>query len=258
MKKYVFIIALLQCHFPSVQASIINGFLQEKLILEKKIKNVVELLNEDNTDKATRQIEKKLKKLRKEYAKVITKYSDTEQLLVSIEFIDPDLYELVSNVTNADGTLTHVYVRYVNRLSDEFTYFTDNYFWAKAYTSGRQSEINSNVCTSLYGTNTITVTVGIGCDEKMVLCHEFAHVLFVVPNINEYSVFLKSQNKFIKNYFSRGHSPLDPSATLSESVENSFSAKYKAYLKKVNDKDAFKQNLASRKDNNSIPVGVED
>lgn len=127
MKNYALTIAILLCHYISVHAAIINGFFQEKSMLEIEIRNGVEMLSKDNTDKAIRQIEKKLKQLRKKYAIVLTKYSQTKQLISVIEFIDPELYEQVSKVIIAEGTLTQVYVRYVNRSSKEFAHFTDTY-----------------------------------------------------------------------------------------------------------------------------------
>ena len=103
MKTYALTIAILLCHFLSVHASIINGFRKEKLMLEKEIRNNVELLRKDTIDKAVRMIERTLKRLHKEYAKVLTKYSETEQLLAEMKIIDPDLYGKVSEVINAEG-----------------------------------------------------------------------------------------------------------------------------------------------------------
>ena len=239
MKNYALTIALLLCHYISVHAAIVNGFFQEKSLLEIEIRNRVELLSKDNTDKAIRQIEKKLKQLRKKYALVLKKYSKTEQLISAIEFIDPDLFARVSIVANAEGTLTNVYVRYVSCTSKEFIYFTKNYFTAKAYTSVRQSENNKNVCASLYGTNTITVTIGYGCNEIIALGHEFAHVLYVVPNLNMYSKFLYRTNNYCQ-----GHSLSDPSYTFLEAVEDSFTTKYIEYLKNIKKRKSIQKNIA--------------
>ena len=79
-----------------------------------KIENAVELLNTTCSSKEEKQIEKKLKRLRKEYELVLAKYTQTAELLRTLEYIDPELFAKVSKVTNADGTLTHVYVRYVH------------------------------------------------------------------------------------------------------------------------------------------------
>ena len=245
MKKYAFIIAILLCHILSVHASIVNGFLQEKSLLEREIKNVVELLNEDNMDKAIWQIEKKLKQLRKKYALVLKKYSETEQLLAEFEIIDPKLFERVSKITNSDGTLTHVYVRYVDRTSEEFTDFSRNHFKAFAYTSVGQSPTNKNVCTSLFGTNTINVTIGKGVNEKLKLGHEFGHVLYLVPNLSDYNDFYNNNKRKLKKY-NHGHSPFDPSYTFVESIEKNFGNKYKEYLNSIKKQKPFKKNKASK------------
>lgn len=243
MKKYALAVMTLLCSTFTLEADIINGFSQEKQLLEKKIKNTVELLNNNDSGKANKKIEKQLKQLKKEHAIVSKKYSQTAQLLSEIAFIDPELFAQAANITNADGTLTHVYVRYVSRSSEEFTYYTNNHFKAKAYTSVRQSPDNPNVCMSLYGTNTITITIGIGCDEKIVIGHEFAHVLYIVPNLKEYSHFMKYRNKKV-NTACHGHSPNDPSYGFLKSVEDQFAFKYAQYNMK-NDVQ-MNQNMASQ------------
>ncbi len=245
MKKYAFIIAIILCHFLSVHASIINGFLQEKYLLQKEIKNTVEMLNEDNSDKTTKQIERKLRQLRKKYAEVMTKYLETEQLLSEFENRDPDLFDRVSKVTNSEGTLTHVYVRYVERTSEEFTDLTRKYFKAFAFTCVNQSPNNKNVCTSLFGTNTIDVTIGKGVNEKIKLAHEFGHVLYMVPNLSDYNNFLDKNIRKL-NKCNHGHSPFDPSYAFVESIEKNFRIKYNDYLKSSKNKDLFKQKIASK------------
>ncbi len=243
MKNYALAVMTLLCSILSVNAAVINGFSQEKQQLKKKINKAVELLNATSSAKAEKKIEKQLKHLRKEYEIVSTKYAQTAELLSTFEFIDPELFAKVSKVTNADGTLTHVYVRYVNRSSEEFTYYTRNHFPAKAYTGVRQSPNNENVCTSFYGTNSITITIGVGCDEKLVLGHEFAHVLYIVPNLSEYTYYMKYMNKKV-NTASHGHSPNDPSFAFLKAVEDRFAAKYNDYLSKTNINDDFQQNTA--------------
>jgi hypothetical protein len=243
MKNYALAVVTLLCSILTVNAAVINGFSQKKQQLKKEINRAVELLNAKTSDKTKKQIEKQLKRLRKEYEIVSTKYAQTAELLSAFQFIDPELFAKVSKVTNADGTLTHVYVRYVSRSSEEFTYFTRNHFPAKAYTSVNQSPDNQNVCSSFYGTNTITITIGIGCDEKLVLGHEFAHVLYIVPNLRKYTYFMKFRNMKV-NIASHGHSPNDPSYAFLKSVEDSFASKYNKY--KENNKEPLNQNMASK------------
>ena len=163
-------------------------------------------------------------------------------MILAIEFIDPELFAEVSKVTNAEGTLTHVYVRYVSRTSREFTQLADNHFVAKGYTSMRQSDNNKNVCCSRYGTNTISITIAYGCDEKIALCHEFAHVLYVVPNLSGYMEYWNSSN-----HFNNGHNIADPSYFIQESVERSFLSRYDDYLNKAKSKGSSKHNIASHK-----------
>jgi hypothetical protein len=244
MNYYVLIIALFLCPFYTAHASIENGFLREKLILEKKIKHNKTLLLKENDTKTSRQIERNNKQLQKKYALVYKKFAQTQELLSSLEFIDPELYAQVSKVTNAEGTLTHVYVRYVSRVSEEYTSLANNHFKAAAYTSVRQSKDNENVCSSLNGTNTITITIGYGCDEKRALGHEFAHVLYVVPNLSTYTDYWNRSNDFCS-----GHSISDPSYTFLEYIEHNFEIRYNEYLKNMKNKDSSKLIVASKNDN---------
>ena len=243
MKKYALAVMTLLCSTFTLDADIINGFSQEKQLLEKKINKTVELLNNNDSGKANKKIEKQPDTSFNENENSTICVILNPQLLAEIEFIDPELFAQVANLTNADGTLTHVYLRYVSRSSEEFTYYTNHHFKAKAYTSVRQSPDNPNVCMSLYGTNTITITIGIGCDEKMVLGHEFAHVLYIVPNLKEYSYFMKYRNKKV-NTTCHGHSPNDPSYAFLKSIEDQFTANYNEYLSKVKSNQAFEQNTA--------------
>ncbi len=244
MKKYALAVMILLCSYFTAQSAVINGFSQEKQQLDKKINKAYELLNAKCSEKAEKQIEKQLKRLRKEYDIVSTKYFQTANLLFTFEYIDPELFAKVSKVTNANGTLTHVYVRYVNRSSEEFTYYTRNHFPANAYTGVRQALDDENVCTSLYGTNTITITIGIGCDEKLALAHEFAHVLYIVPNLKEYTYFMKYRNNNVKNVPSHGHSPNDPSFAFLKSVNKRFETNYSNYESKAKSKGLSEQNTS--------------
>ncbi len=231
MKKYALAVLILLCSCLSLHAAILNGFSQEKQKLEKEIRNTADLLNNDPLEKTKKQLEKKLRQIRNRYEEVSKNYSQTAELLATFEFIDPELYSLVSKVLNAEGTLTHVYVRYVDKSSDEFTYFSREHFNAKAYTSVSPSQENPQVCTSLHGTNTITITIGIGCDELKALAHEFAHVLYMVPNLKEYVYFMKYRNNKINITAQHGHSWNDSSSDFIKSIENSFSARYENYNK---------------------------
>jgi hypothetical protein len=244
MKKYALAILILLCASLSLQSAIINGFLQEKQKLEKEIRSTVDVLNSDPLEKTNKQLEKNLRQIRKRYEEVSVNYARTAELLTIFQFIDPQFYSEVSKVTNAEGTLTHVYVRYVDKSSDEFTYFSREHFNAKAYTSVSPMTNHPDICTSLYGTNTITVTIGIGCDELIALAHEFAHVLYMVPNLKEYVYFMKYRNNKINLTAQHGHSWNDTSSTFMKSIENSFIARYENYLGKTEISNSTDQRIA--------------
>lgn len=238
------LIIVLSAQF-SAKSNVINGYLRDKLILEKDIQKSLALLNEVSRQKDSLQIEKKLKKLRKEYAKINTKYAETEKLIQDIRTIDPELYEKVSTLTNAEGTMTHVYVRYTNRTSKEIRYLFEGQFKAFGYTSVMQDKKNEKVCVSYFGANTINVIVCKGCDEKFVLAHEFGHALYIVPNLKEYVSFSKDPNSLSNADSHTGHSAYDPTNDMVKSVEDSFTLKYKDYLKRLERQNSKETNLAS-------------
>ncbi len=245
MKRYALTITLFLCPLLTVQADILNGFMQKKLILENKINYHETLLNQEKDPKNYKRITKDLKQMGRQYEAISQKYKETEKLLTTILIVDPELYTLVSNITNAEGTLTHVYVRYVSRTSKEFTYYTDEHFKAYAYTSVGQSKENKNVCTSHSGTNTITITIGYGVDARKALGHEFAHVLYIVPHLNEYINYWSRSNDFCS-----GHSIDDPSFDFLEKIESDFFKKHHEYMKREKVKKSSKPNLASLNDEN--------
>lgn len=245
MNCYVLITALFLCPFFTSHASIENGFLREKLILENKINDNIALLNKETDLKTSRHIERNIKQLQKKYETINKNFTKTQELLSSLEFIDPELYANVSKVTNAEGSLTHVYVKYVSRVSEEYTSLAIDHFKADAYTSVRQSKNSDDVCSSRYGTNTIAITIGYGCDEKRALGHEFAHVLYIVPNLSAYLDYWNRSNDFCS-----GHSSSDPSYAFLESVEHNFEIRYNQYLKGVKNKGLTKLNMALAQDNN--------
>jgi hypothetical protein len=245
MKKLITALIIISAQF-STKSNVINGYLRDKLILEKDIQLSHALLKEANRQKDSLQIEKKLKKLRKDYSKINKKYGETEKLLEEVRTIDPKLYERVSTLTNAEGTLTHVYVRYTTRTSSEIRYLFEGQFKAFGYTSVMQDKKNENVCVSYFGDNTINVIVCKGCDEKLVLAHEFGHALYIVPNLKEYVSFSKDPNSLSDADSHTGHSAYDPTNDMVKSIEDSFTLKYKEYMNRLENQNSIETNLASR------------
>jgi hypothetical protein len=247
MKNLVIaLIIVLSAQF-SAKSNIINGYLRDVQLLELEIRKATTLLNKATRKKDSVHIAKDLRKLKKEYEKINIKFTETEELIRDIQIIDPQLYEKVSNLTNAEGTLTHVYVRYTNRTSGEIRYLFEGQFKAFGYTSVIQDKKNENVCTSYFGANTINVIVCKGSDEKFVLAHEFGHVLFIVPNLKEYILFSQDRNNSLDPVTHTGHNAYDPSNETVKSVEDSFSGKYKDYRAQEKNNNFGDTDMVSKK-----------
>ena len=240
MDRYLLIVALYLCPFLTVNAEILNGFYQKKMLLENKINHCEDQLNQTSDTKRVKQLKKELKKMHKNYAIVSRKFSETEQLLSAVKEIDPELYKRVSEITNAEGTLTQVVVQYVSRVDDEYTIYVNSHYKADAYTSVRSNKDNSNICESRFGTNTITITIGYGCDARKALGHEFAHVLYIVPNLASYMEYWNRSEDFCS-----GHHIDDPSFNFLEKIEGAFFQKHHEYMRRGEKNESDKPNLAT-------------
>lgn len=220
------LLVVLACSILTAYAEVINGFKQKKLLLERDIHYLQESIQNGIDNNSSRKLKNQLKKLKKEYIIVNKKYSETEELIKTFAEVDSELFGLVSEVTNAEGTLTNIIVRYVSRVSKEFSYYTRKYYIANAYTSVGQAKIGEHICSSLYGANTVTITIGYGCNELLALGHEFAHVLYIVPHLKEYIDFWNRNQKFCD-----GHNESDPSYFIINSIEDHFKENYISYMK---------------------------
>ena len=226
MTSYQLTVVLFLCPFFTIYGDILNGFAQKKMFLESRIKLHKNTLSEASTPRRIKQLTKELKSMQKDYDLVSRKSMETNQLLKEVKEIDPDLYKQVSKVTNADGTLTQVVVQYVSRVDDEYSNYVDNHFKADAYTSVRPNKDDNNVCESRFGTN--TNTIGYGCNARKALGHEFAHVLYIVPNLSAYFEYWKASDNFCN-----GHHIEDPSFDFLEKTENEFFQKHHEYTSRL-------------------------
>ena len=234
MKTHVVIMLIILCSFLQARANIFNAYLIEKLKLEKKIANSLDLFGDAELNKNKRHIEKRLKCLKKKYNIVLRKYNATETLMSRLKHIDPELYEAVSQVTNAEGILTHIYIRCVYRSDEEIAFFRNNHFDGYGYTSFKQSDANKNICVSQFGDHTISITIWQCPNDVIALAHEFSHVLYLVPNLNSYSNFMyEHANRSVGKKYIPGHHPNDPSRDFIELFEKRFKEKYLIYMSKL-------------------------
>jgi hypothetical protein len=210
------------CSHFFARAEIINGFSFKKKSLEDEIKSVVLGLNDPKSEANSKK--RKLNILRREYATISKNFEDTQQLIEDFKAIDPLLFKRVSDLRNANGIRTNVYIRHVKLTSKESKYLYDDYNSAEAFTCVRNDKNFRDICISPYGTNTITVIIGKNCNPLIALAHEFGHVLYIVPNLKKYSKILSSLKN--KPWYHSGsgsnHNLLDPSHTFVMNIEKQF------------------------------------
>lgn len=232
MKTYALILVLLLCPFLSSHADIYNGYTKEKAHLKKGLKALETQLITSMDEKSAKQLNRKLKKLRKHYEAVRINYEATENLLAEIKRIDPTLYHEVSTVVNAEGSLTHVFVKIMARSTDKFMTHASLDYSLTGYTNIGHWDQNPNVHASEYGVYTVSVVIGNTPDKLTAMAHEFGHVLYQVKNLKSYITYYKdeyNQNSISK--FGLGHDPIDPGHAFIKSIENEFRSKYRKYLK---------------------------
>ncbi|GEM_PF-3478295 len=251
MKSYTISLIVLLCFYQPVSAKIINGFLHEKVKLEREINDLLKISNSILEKNELRRYDRKLKLLGKKYETISQKFEETNQLLLEFYRIDPKLYDRVSKVTDAEGTVNHVYVSLVDVQDKEYKYLSSSHFKASAYTTVGQWERNPNACKSKYGAYSVSIVIRKGCNVNFALAHEFAHVLYIVPNLSEYADFYVNNHSQIINKHNKGHSPYDPGLAFTDKIEDSFRGNYQDYLNEMTLKGKD-ENLLVHKENNYI------
>ena len=237
MKRHIIALLAVMLFHASVVAEIKNGYEPKindtRLALDSlsTIKTGFIRDNETKTPLAPHKIQHKIDSLRQ----IILSYEITEELLDQFRLIAPVLYNEIDTITNAYGTNTDVFVKFI---PDEQMI---------KYQKGRlvmgQCAYNERVCYSEYGINTVSVIIYSKIRPLVVLAHEFGHVKHQVPNLKSYMDYYKEtyQDRSFEGYFV-GHYPTDPSGKAARSNEKRFGNYCK--LSKKNVKDLRRKLLA--------------
>lgn len=234
MKTYALLFILIASIFTNANAEIHNALQRELTILNAKKQALVNALNTTNEEKKIKAIQKKIKKIQKEIDNTKVRYEETNRILQQLKDIDPNLFETVSAVKNAEGDTTSVYVKIVDDISNGSINYSNNAHSIAGFTNIAHLNDNPNVSASEYGVNTISVIInGDRRNTVGTLAHEFGHVLYLVQNLKEYVKFYKEHyDSDVVRQFGFGHSPHDPGHNFVRHIEKTFKKNYQEYTEK--------------------------
>jgi hypothetical protein len=158
----------------------------------------------------------------------ISYYNLTDALLRYYKMIDPELFNSIDTIHDANGFETDVFVKFIPR--EQAT------VQAAGATSIGLSKIVQDTYISEYGEKSVSIIIWNVPNALTVLAHEFGHVKYQVPNLKSYYSFYR------KSYIARtcdpnflGHDPLDPSGKVAYQSERRFRDVYYHYIKDGND-----------------------
>lgn len=250
MTNYTVMLMILLCPFISAYGNINNGFTKQKDKLKKQVEALVVQIEKSSDGKAIKKLDKKLNKLHKQYEIIMSNYEATENVLKELSHIDPELYHKVDAVVDAEGSLTHVYVKVMARNTGKFIDHASQGYSMTGYTNLGHWEANPNVYASEYGVYTVSVVIGNTTDKLSALAHEFGHVLYQVENLKSYTAYYKqTYNLNSISKFGLGHDPLDPGHPFVKSIENAFKDKLNQRRRLAKSKTGTAELLAIELDN---------
>jgi hypothetical protein len=218
-----FIILLLSSSYGL--AEIKNGYEKDILIMKESLKNLTEILAEDENLSGIqrRKIESKVETL----VNHISFYDLTENLLDQFKTIAPKLYAEIDTISDRKGRPVHVYVRFVPVDATKVK--------ALGVTYLNQLRDDQDAYLSEYGPFTVSIKIWIVPKALQVLSHELGHVKYQIPNLAGYMNYYK---KYYRDEGSNcfGHNPNDPSGKTAVQTEKIFRNEFAYFLKNTNEK----------------------
>ena len=221
--SFLLIILFVSCNASFCE--IRNGYEKDILILKESLKNLTEILIEDEklSNIQRRKIESKVETL----VNHISFYDLTESLLNQFKIIAPKLYAEIDTISDRKGRPVHVYVRFVPVDATKVK------AWGMTYLN--HVEDDKDAYLSEYGAFTVSIKIWIVPKALQVLSHELGHVKYQIPNLASYMTFHKKcYQDEVSNCI--GHNPADPSGKTAVEAEKSFRKEYAYFLRNTNEK----------------------
>ena len=141
------------------------------------------------------------------------------------KIIDPELYNELDTIKDANGFVIDVFVKFIPREHATVQ--------AAGITNIALSKEFPGSYLSEYGEKSVSIIIWDVPNSLTVLAHEFGHVKYQVPNLKSYYSFYRT------NYIARvcdpnflGHDTMDPSGKSAYRTERRFRDVYYEYIKR--------------------------
>ncbi len=212
----------------SVYPEIKNGYEQEMTAHRMSLQRLCEILQMEKN--LSRSEKKKLKLQIQRLMKFLTCYEMTEKMLDQFKEIAPDLYHHINSLTDINGCVTDVYVKFIP--------IEDASVQAQGTTSLAHSISDEDTYNSVYGDRTVSVAVCIAKKSLWILAHEFGHVSYQVRNLSSYIKYYRCHyNSASTNPNFIGHNIDDPSGKEAINFERRFRSAFNNYYRYRKEKD---------------------
>jgi hypothetical protein len=229
-----------------IHSEIKNGYSPSIQSVKRSLAGLL-LLRRDS-EKLTQSRKRALDASIKIHRNFISYYNLTETLLRYYKIIDPELYNALDTIKDANGFITNVFVKFIPK--EQAT------VQAAGITNIALSENFAGTYLSEFGERSVSITIWNVPNALTVLAHEFGHVKYQVPNLKSYYSFYRT------NYIARvcdpsflGHDTMDPSGKTAYRSERRFRDVYHEYVKRGHQQLESPQTLlASLKNIDSVFV----
>jgi len=221
MKRYALTIILLMLVLPDAIAKIRNGYENEIARAKLSIRHIRQLLA-DNPQYSARE-RRKLQDRISMLTDVLVYHQLTDTLLYKFRVIAPDLYAEIDTIKDHMQRDIDVYVKFIPRSKSRV-------MSSGAVTLSAFDE-EDFYCVSEHGKGTVSVTIWLIQNALTVLSHEFGHLRYMIPNIEEYLKFYKGTYIRRANESAPGHECGDAGGLTALRYESRYRRQYGSYIR---------------------------
>jgi len=217
---------------------VINAWHKDRIKKEETLVEILKVVNDQKATQEDREFAAKVaESITSEIAEITRNLVRTYEVLADLQATDPELFNKINNLKDADGNYVDVYVKTVDNFGETTG---DPGVFGKS--TLEVSKSHPNKPTSIYdqfspGSGTVLVEINsrkYDSEDAVVLtAHEFGHIKYNVPNLASYSKYFRD-NYNTSTPGEKGHRRNDPSGKSVDEVLKKFLPLYKKYKKTKN------------------------
>ncbi|MEJ7646455.1 MAG: hypothetical protein WKF87_17790 [Chryseolinea sp.] len=157
----------------------------------------------------------KLKRAIKEVVNLISYYQLTDQIIEQLRIVCPEIFNELNNIKDKRGRSVDIEVKLIPKEDAKINLSAASFF--------KQSVIDEDAITSVYGNHSVAVDVWLTEQALFLLCHELGHLNYVIPNAAEYFKFYDQFYRGrLPNLSYIGHNRFDKSGKSAKVFEKKF------------------------------------